>query len=332
MTALQDIGLDPALAALAGGLLLVLLMLALALKPLVGADRKAKKRLEEMLERHRPAADSQQQMQALLKATEQGGADRLARRLLPNQEKLKQRLERTGRTISIGRYLMLSVMCAAAGMGALAATTRLPTLLIVLAGIGCGIGLPHLAVGKLGGRRIARFNALFPDAIDLIIRGLKSGLPPSESFRAVGREMPDPIGPEFQKIADGMRVGQTPDQALWEAARRLDTPEFKFFVISLSIQRETGGNLIETLTNLSDVLRKRKQLKLKVKALSGEARASAIIIGSLPFAMFGVIRVMTPGYTAMLFADSRGLTMTAVGLIMMLLGWFVMAKMINFEH
>lgn len=144
--------------------------------------------------------------------------------------------------------------------------------------------------------------------------------------------MPDPIGPEFQKIADGMRVGQTPDQALWEAARRLDTPEFKFFVISLSIQRETGGNLIETLTNLSDVLRKRKQLKLKVKALSGEARASAIIIGSLPFAMFGVIRVMTPGYTAMLFADSRGLTMTAVGLIMMLLGWFVMAKMINFEH
>lgn len=329
---LQDVGLDPMLIVLAGGLLLVLAMLVLAVKPMVGADRKAKKRLDELLERHRPVNDPQAQMQALLKANEQGGADKLARRLLPNQEKLKQRLERTGRTIPLGRYFMLSLLSGAAGAGALAATTKFPPLILLLAGVVCGVGLPHLVIGSMGGRRIARFTALFPDAIDLIVRGLKSGLPPSESFRAVGQEMPDPVGSEFKRIADGMRVGQTPDQALWEAAQRLDTPEFKFFVISLSIQRETGGNLIETLNNLSEVLRKRKQLKLKVKALSGEARASAVIIGSLPFAMYGIIRVMAPTYTAALLADSRGITMTVVGLVMMGLGWLVMAKMINFEH
>lgn len=332
MIPLQNLGLDPALIALGGGLIIALIMLVLAVKPMVGADRKARKRLDELLERHRPQTEQHQQMQAVMKATEQGSADKLARRLLPNQDKLKQRLERTGRTISIGRYLMLSIFCGAAGAGALAATTRLTPVLILLAGVVCAVGLPHLAIGRLGGRRVAQFNALFPDAIDLIVRGLKSGLPPSESFRAVGQEMADPVGTEFQKIADGMRVGQTPDQALWEAARRLDTPEFKFFVISLSIQRETGGNLIETLTNLSDILRKRKQLKLKVRALSGEARASAMIIGSLPFAMFGIIRALTPNYTALLFSDPRGITMTVVGLTMMFLGWFVMAKMINFEH
>ncbi len=329
---LQDLGLDPMLLLLSGGLLLVLVTLALAVKPMIGADRAARKRLDEMLERYRPAADQHHQAQAILKADDDGGANRLARRVLPNQERLKKRLERTGRSISIGRYLMLSILSGAAGAGAVAAMTNLPPVLTLLAGVFCGIGLPHLAIGQLGGRRIGRFTALFPDAIDLIVRGLKSGLPPSESFRAVGDEMPDPVGPEFRKIADGMRVGQTPDQALWEAAQRLDTPEFKFFVISLSIQRETGGNLIETLSNLSEILRKRKQLKLKVRALSGEARASAIIIGSLPFAMYGIIRTMAPTYTAMLLADSRGITMTVVGLVMMGLGWLVMAKMINFEH
>jgi tight adherence protein B len=323
--------IEPTFLLLGFGVLGFFALLFLALKPVIAGDRKARRRVADMLERHRPVVASHA-AEALLKQGSQGGADRLAGRLLPNQEQLRKRLDRTGRSISFGRYLVASLF-AAIGGGATLQTTLGPPLIITLAVMAlCGIGLPFLVIGRMGNRRIARFNNMFPDAIDLIQRGLKSGLPPSESFRTVAVEMPDPIGIEFQKIADGMRVGQTPDQVLWEAAKRLDTQEFKFFVISLSIQRETGGNLIETLQNLSEVLRKRRQLKLKVRAMSAEARASALIIGSLPFAMYGILKVLSPDYVGMLTVDPRGIIMTCIGLASIALGAVVMMKMINFDH
>lgn len=322
---------DPTLLFIALGIAVFFLMLFLAMRPIVAGDRKAKRRLSDMLERHRPTIEDQQ-AQAIVRNEAKGGAEKLARRVLPNQEQLRERLARTGRSISLGRYLLASGFAGISGGVVVHAMMNPPLILTLAAAIIAGIGLPYLVVGRLGSRRINQFNNLFPDAIDLIQRGLKSGLPPSESFRTVANEMPDPVGIEFQKIADGLRVGQTPEQVLWEAAKRLNTAEFKFFVISLSIQRETGGNLIETLGNLSNVLRSRRQLKLKVRAMSAEARASAMIIGSLPFVMYGILRVLSPNYVAALTSDPRGIIMTGAGLLSITIGVLVMTKMVNFEH
>ena len=159
----------------------------------------------------------------------------------------------------------------------------------------------------------------------------KSGLPASESIRVVGQEIADPVGVEFREVSDQIKFGKTMTDALWAVSPRIDTPEFRFFIISLSIQQETGGNLAETLENLAHVLRRRKQLKLKIKALSSEAKASAYIIGSLPFIMFAILLMMNYGYASMLYKDPRGLMLVGCGLLSYAIGIGVMAKMVRFE-
>ena len=140
-----------------------------------------------------------------------------------------------------------------------------------------------------------------------------------------------PVGAEFRLISDGIKFGKSMEDALWETARRLDTAEFKFFVISLSVQRETGGNLSEALGNLSDILRRRRQMKLKIKAMSSEAKASAMILGSLPFIMFGIIFALNPEYEMELFTDPRGQVMLGFGVGIMSVGIAIMSKMVKFE-
>jgi tight adherence protein B len=194
-----------------------------------------------------------------------------------------------------------------------------------------GVGLPHFVVGSMGNRRLKRFNAAFPEAIDTMCRGLRSGLPVTESIAAVGREMPEPVGTEFHRIADGVRMGKSVESSMWEVAKRVDTPEYRFLIIAMAIQKETGGNLAETLGNLSDLIRRRRQLRMKVKAMSSEARASAMIIGSLPFIMLILLSVVNPAYTAVLFTTFKGKVMLGVGGSWMLIGWGIMTKMINFE-
>jgi len=222
-------------------------------------------------------------------------------------------------------------MLAAVTTAALLLIARQPVPLAVALGVLVGVGGPHLAVGRMIRRRHERFVALFPDAIDLIVRGIKSGLPVIESVAAVGREMADPVGVEFRRIADSVRFGQSIEDAMWETAGRLDTPEFRFFIISLTVQRETGGNLAETLGNLSDILRRRRQMRLKIKAMSSEARASAMILGSLPFVLFAIIFLMNPDYEMMLFTDPRGRLVLIGGLVTMAMGILVMRKMVRFE-
>jgi tight adherence protein B len=188
-----------------------------------------------------------------------------------------------------------------------------------------------MVVKKLTERRLDKFTKLFPEAIDLIVRGLRSGLPITESISSVGQELDDPIGIEFRRMSDSIKLGKPLEDALEEAAERLATPDFKFFVIAISIQKETGGNLAETLENLSEILRKRLQMKLKVKAMSSEARASAMIIGCLPFLLFGVLLFMNYGYVSVLFTDPRGMVMGGGALAAMGLGMFVIGRMIKFE-
>ena len=257
--------------------------------------------------------------------------DRLVKKYLPQQSQMRARLAQTGRNITLGTYFIVSVVSAVVAFFVTWKVLTLPLPLCLALGLVAGIGLPHIVVGKMIRGRLNRFTGQFPEAIDLIVRGLKSGLPVTESIAAVGQEMPRPVGTEFNRISEAIRFGQPIDDALWDASTRLDTQDFKFFVISLSVQRETGGNLGETLSNLSEILRRRRQMKLKIKAFSAEARISALILTMLPFFLFGVIFLINPSYASMLFLDPRGNYLIGAALIWMGLGIGVIRKMINFE-
>jgi tight adherence protein B len=194
-----------------------------------------------------------------------------------------------------------------------------------------GLGLPRWIVGFLAKRRTKAFTEAFADAIDVIVRGIKSGLPVHDCLRIISHESPAPLGPEFQRLVENLAVGLTMDQAMEQMYQRMPTSELRFFSIVLAIQQKTGGNLAEALGNLSAVLRARKLMREKIKALSSEAKASAMIIGSLPPGVVGLISVTAPAYMAVMFNDPRGKVMLLGGIIWMGLGIFVMRRMINFK-
>lgn len=259
------------------------------------------------------------------------GIDRLIKGLLPNVGLLRQRLERSGWPLKIGDYLLIC-----AGLCFLIALLLwlilgYSIMINLLAGFAIGFGLPHIVVGRQIAKRTKKFSSLLPEALDLIVRGVRSGLPVTETMKTIAEEISDPVGFEFQRISDQMRIGVSMDEAMWATAKKLQIPEFNFLVISMSIQQETGGNLAEILENLSHMVRRREQMRLKVKAMSSEARASAMIIGSLPFIMCALISFINPRYMSLLFVDPRGWIMIGVGLTSLLIGIFIMAKMVRFE-
>jgi tight adherence protein B len=245
-------------------------------------------------------------------------------------EALALRLQRTGKGWTVTQYMYVSL-----GIGlTLMAVIFLRSGAIMLSlGIGvlAGAGLPHLAVNHLIKRRTNQFNSKFPDGIDLLVRGLRSGLPVGETLGVVAAELPGAVGEEFKAVVERMKIGRTMEESLQVTADKLGTPEFQFFVITLAIQRETGGNLAETLSNLSDVLRKRAQMKLKIKAMSSESKASAYIVGALPFIVFGLIWWINPSYIGEFFVDERLIVTGLGGLVWMGIGAFIMAKMVSFE-
>ena len=251
-----------------------------------------------------------------------GSESRLAALLL--------RLHRTGKGWTTGQYF-----AASGGLAVLvAALAFLQTGVAALSlGIGLivGAGLPHMVVGYFINRRLRNFIIKFPDAIELLVRGLRSGLPVSETLNVIASEIPGPVGEEFKLVTERIRIGKSMEDAMQDTADRLNTPEFSFFCITLAIQRETGGNLAETLSNLADVLRKRMQMKLKIKAMSSESKASAYIVGALPFLVFIMIYMVNPGYLGGFFTDERLIVAGLGGLTWMAIGVFIMAKMVNFE-
>lgn len=257
--------------------------------------------------------------------------EQILRQMLPRREELQARLNRTGRKITLTRYALFSLALGVVITIVLVLFGGAQFLLALLVGIMVGLLLPHLIVNRMMKKRIDRFIKLFPDAIELMVRGLKSGLPVTETIKNCGTEIDDPVGIEFRRMSDNIRLGKTLDEALWDASKVLDTPDFKFFVISLAVQKETGGNLAETLGNLADILRRRTQMKLKIKAMSSEGRASAIIVGSLPFVMFLIILSMNYKYASILFTDPRAIVVSIGAMIWMSIGMFIMSKMINFE-
>jgi tight adherence protein B len=222
--------------------------------------------------------------------------------------------------------------------GAIALTVALVLLLlrqmplVALGGaFAAGFGLPRWVVGILAKGRTKKFTEAFSDAIDIIVRGIKSGLPVHDCLKIIGKECPEPLAGEFRILTENVGMGMPIDQALERMYERMPTNELRFFAIVLSIQAKTGGNLAEALGNLSVVLRARKLMHEKIKALSAEAIASAFIIGCLPPGVVVLITVTSPAYMVPLFTDPRGHLMLLAGAIWMSLGIFVMRKMINFK-
>ena len=331
---LIDAGMSPQEVMIFGGAIVVALILVVVAFA-TGANQ-SKQRLKRVSQLAQKADASAGRVSAVnvKRATADSSIaaiDYLIKRWLPNPQKMRGRLLRTGRRISLGQYLAFCAVLTALTAGAIKVMVAVPFIACVMVGIVVGIGIPHMVIGFMGRRRQNKFNILFPEAIDLIVRGLKSGLPASESIRVVGQEITDPVGVEFREVSDQIKFGKTMTDSLWAVAPRIDTPEFRFFIISMSIQQETGGNLAETLENLAHVLRRRKQLKLKIKALSSEAKASAYIIGSLPFIMFGILLTMNYGYASTLYTDPRGIILVGCGLLSYAVGIGTMAKMVRFD-
>jgi tight adherence protein B len=295
------------------------------------AQKASNRRLTALRERHSTSAEGAMEAQMRrITGRSQTKVDKAALRLLPNPAELQKRLNMTGKSWTVGQYGTVSLGLAV-GLTLLLLLRGFPLLLALFLALGVGAGLPHLVVGKVIKKRVAKFNAKFPDAIELLVRGLRSGLPITETMSVVGAEVDGPVGEEFRSVSDKMKIGRSMDVALQETADRLGTPEFQFFVITIAIQRETGGNLAETLQNLATVLRQRMQMKLKIRAMSSESKASAYIVGSLPFIVFVLIWTINGTYMQNFFVDQRLMVAGGGGLLWMSIGAFIMAKMVSFE-
>jgi tight adherence protein B len=307
------------------------LLLALLAMRGPSGSKSVKRRVELIKERHGDAiAGSAQAQIRKLFAERANKLEGYASTLIPNPALMRKRLEQTGRNITLGKYAMVCLGVAATIM-ILLMFRGAPFFLSLLLGIFFGVGGPHFVVGRMIKGRLNKFNSNFPDAIELMVRGLRSGLPITETLTVVASEIPGPVGIEFRMVVDKMKIGRTMEAALQDTADRLGTPEFQFFVITLAIQRETGGNLAETLSNLADVLRKRAQMKLKIRAMSSESKASAYIVGSLPFVVFTLVWMINPHYMGGFFTDQRLMVAGIGGMIWMGIGGLIMAKMVNFE-
>jgi tight adherence protein B len=295
------------------------------------ASATVKRRIELIRERHNDtiASNAQAQIRKLF-AQRASRIEGYASTLIPKPALLRKRLEMTGKNITLARYATVCVAVLTFITLALAFRGA-PVLLSLLVGMFFGVGGPHFFIGKMIKRRIKKFNTNFPDAIELMVRGLRSGLPITETLGIVASEISGPVGLEFRMVVDKMKIGKTMEAALQDTADRLGTAEFQFFVITLAIQRETGGNLAETLSNLADVLRKRAQMMLKIRAMSSESKASAYIVGSLPFVVFTLVWMINPGYMGGFFSDQRLIVAGLGGMVWMGIGAFIMAKMVNFE-
>lgn len=248
---------------------------------------------------------------------------------------LRLRLQRAGLKITPEVFWMIS-----AGFGLMCCLTVLfsfeSSLLMQVAALVAGFvgmfGVPRWLVGKLTVRRQQKFLAELANSLDVVVRGVKSGLPLNECLQIVARESPEPIASEFKEVVEQQRVGIPLGEALERLAQRMPMPEVRFLTIVIGIQSQAGGNLSEALGNLSEVLRSRIRMAMKVKALSAEATASAAVLASLPPGVMGMVYMSSPDYIMPLFTTKIGHFMIAGGLFWMGCGVIVMQKMINFKY
>jgi tight adherence protein B len=293
------------------------------------------KRAQAIVQRAKPEASARTRGQA---AVDPGQRRKQILRTLQEQEKKKRTSpwDAAGKLKQADLNLDVKVFWAiGGGLGLLVAVLSLvlhakpPVALMI--GFVAGAGLPLWFVDMLGKRRRAKFAAGFADAVDIIVRGLRSGLPLHDCLKVIGRECTEPLSGEFRRLVEGQGMGVSLEQGLERMHERMPAPELKFFSIVLNIQQKTGGNLGEALGNLSNVLRGRRMMREKVKALSSEAVSSAAVIGCMPPAVAGLITITNPHYLQVMFSDNRGHMLLLVAGVIMTIGIVVMRKMINFK-
>ena len=243
---------------------------------------------------------------------------------------LQARLNQAGLTIAPRTFWIVSVALGAVAGFAAGVVSHNP---LISAGVAfvVGFGLPRWILGMACKKRLKKFTEEFPNAVDVIVRGIKSGLPVHDCLKVIAAESPEPLAAEFKRLVEGLGMGQELTSALDKMYARVPTSELKFFAIVMMIQQKTGGNLAEALSNLSTVLRARKLMGEKIKALSGEAVASAGIIACLPPGIVILVSLVQPSYMIPLFTDPRGHIGIMVGLGLMGMGGFIMRRMINFK-
>lgn len=320
----------PILLALVAGAIIILM---LGVTAVVSVKMKPKVRLKERMDSIGSIANTgsvtakaesrrQKRIQDKLKGV---GSEKKAEGM---GDKIAAAILQAGIQIEVSALIMVCIGLGIAGL-VIGFMIDAPPLAIPAIGIVMGAGLPKMVLGRMAAKRQKQFTMHFAEAIDVISRGIQSGLPVGECLNVIAREFEGPVGEEFTMVVEGQKLGMTLDDIMDRALKRIPTPEFKFFAIVLQIQKQTGGNLADTLDNLSVVLRSRKQIQDKIKALSSEAKASASIIASLPFFVLGMLSLVNPEYVVTLFTD--GIHLVFIGLGMMGVGVFVMAQMMNFE-
>ena len=252
------------------------------------------------------------------------------RRAVAKPKSIKAQIEQAGLNISPTMFWLGSLFLGV-GVAVALLVAGAPPIAAPAVGFVVAFGLPRWVLGFLKGGRMKKFSAQFVDALDVIVRGVKSGLPLNDCLKVIATDSPEPLRSEFARMSDNLAMGMQLERALNKLYERVPLPEVNFFAIVLAIQQKAGGNLSEALGNLSTVIRSRKMLREKVKALSAEAKASAMIIGSLPIAVMAMVYVTTPSYIMELFTDPTGHMILLAGGVVMGTGIFIMRKMINFD-
>ncbi len=293
------------------------------------------KRIERMKKRGTGKATmtalSLQEMSLRRKTNQKKGLTYWLSYPLPDFKRLGNQLETAGKTITPKQYVLRRLIWFVVIMAIPTVLFKKTLIFGAVLGLIFGVWFPLKFLNRACNKHMKAFLRLFPDAIDLIVRGLRSGLPVSESLKLVTEEVPEPVGSVFGNIANTMKLGVSLEKALQETAKKLNMTEFNFFTTSIILQRETGGNLSEILNNLSEVLRNRFMMRMKIRAMSSEARASAYIIGALPFVVFAAVSVISPDYMRPLFEDYRGNICLGIACGMMTFGGWVMKRMTQFE-
>ena len=299
--------------------------------PFLSGEKKTERRMASVARAEpiasRPTRSTgktrREQVEGTLKDIEQ-------RRKKAKRPPLSVRLTQAGLDWSKNRFVVTAV---ALGLGTFVVMIVVGAGLLPALGFGfaAGFGLPFWMLSFLKKRRETKFLATFPDAVDVIVRGIKAGLPLLDSLKLIAADAVDPVRGEFRSIVQTQTIGMPIGEACLKLYESIPLPEANFFGIVISIQQRAGGNLSEALGNLSRVLRDRKKMKAKIQAMSMEAKASASIIGALPIGVMGIVWLTSPAYIELLWTDPFGRVMLGCCAGWMLCGVFVMRKMINFD-
>jgi tight adherence protein B len=290
------------------------------------------RRMEQRLKRFTDPAGIPQvakgparQLSAAKSKTVSVSFDQKIRQYLPNADQMRLRVERAGFDVNLSIVFLVIIGLSLLFGWSVSILTPFSGQVSLIVGFALGLLMPTLIISMRGKSHIKKFNDALPDSID------RSGLPVAEGIESVATNLTGPISDEFRKISDQVKIGMPLEDALARSVQRVGAPDFAFLSIALAIQKETGGNLTETLNNLSRLLRQRNQMQLKIRALTSEARSSAIIIGALPFLVFAVLIVINPSYVSILIEDETGRIVSGVALASMGLGYLIMARMVKFQ-